>query len=115
MAYIDRPGKEALTYYRGTVSALKVEQYGARDQIWFVLTLTEATEVTDSWTYTYEVGYELHYLCIFLDIGMTVALAQLQMLRAALSERLEVGIWVYRDPDSEYNFVYSVTLHAGSP
>jgi hypothetical protein len=111
LAYIERPDKELLTYFRGNVSALKVEQYGARDQIWFVLTLTEPAEVTDSWTYTLGVGEEVNYLCIYLDIGTTVALAQLQMLRSALIDGLEAGVWAYRDPDSEWNFVYSVCIY----
>ncbi len=113
MAYIDRPSKELLTYYRGTVSALKVEQYDERDQIWFILDLTEETAALPPFGYTLPVGHEVHYLCIYRDIGTTVALAQLQLLRTALMERAEVGVWALRDLATTTQFVYSVCLYPG--
>lgn len=75
--WLDRPNFEEddLIDWYGYVTELWVEQEDERDQIFFTL----QTELFFGFVLVKEYTF-----CIYLDVGTTVALAQLQLLRDAL-------------------------------
>lgn len=103
MSYVERPNYEEdnLETFDGYVTELWVEQEDERDQLKFNLYSQEGSQ-------EYEITFN-----IYLDVGTTVALAQLQLLRDAMLHNLLVTVHFKFDWSSSGSayYVYYVKIY----
>lgn len=81
----DRPSRSELDQVAGYLRAIQVEQMDDRDQIWCTMEIAEDTAGLP-------IG-SVNDFAIYLDVGTTVALAQLHLLRAAMAHEWGVRLW----------------------
>ena len=80
----DRPSRSELDRVTGYVRAIQVEQMDDRDQIWCTMDITEDTAGLPTGS--------VNDFAIYLDVGTTVALAQLHLLRAGMANEWVVSL-----------------------
>lgn len=105
--FVERPNydEDGLLETVGYVVRIAVEQEDARDQIWFRMEIYRDSNEPVTMDFT-----------IFLDVGTTVALAQLQLLRDALQSDGRLLVKVHfrlMNSDGDSGWVYYVRVHSG--
>jgi hypothetical protein len=123
MAYgwIERPNYDDDRLFEtiGYVTSVWVEQENDRDQLWFTLRVYYDQVPVGSGRKSAELYRSIEKeCCIYLDVGTTVALAQLQLLRDALASDGAILVRLHfsfhtEDEDESMLWVYLVRLEAG--
>lgn len=104
MSYLERPGHDQLATVGGYVVKIWVEQEGERDQLKFTLEMfSQVTGQLSSRQWTFS---------IYLDVGTTVALAQLQLLRDAMANLWFTEVDYYYDEDWDLRHCYYVKVYS---
>lgn len=105
MSYLERPDPDELSTVGGYVVKIWVEQSGERDQLKFSLEIFYLSVMGELATRTWDFN-------VYLDIGTTVALAQLQLLRDALANTWYTEVEYHFDDDAERRDCYYVKIHS---
>lgn len=116
MAWVERPARDDLERAVGYVQYVAAEQMDGRDAIVFRL---EEYGGLGQITRTGERAYDStsRKYAIYLDVGTTVALAQLQLLRDAMVHGYVVALYFLDDTDDSgrddptgFRFAYEVMV-----